>query len=53
MGHLLRAKNNPNELVICDVPSEAVKKIIEEALYQLLTQTDAAWQIEVRITTVH
>ena len=53
MLHLLQAKNNPNQLIVCQVPSEKSKRILEDALYHLIPQSEAAWQIEVQVGTVH
>lgn len=53
MGHMLKAKHNPEEDIVVLVPNETVKNMMDKAISELCTQSTEAWQLVTKITTVH
>ena len=53
MAHLIKAQLNPEKEIIVIVPSDKVKKFIDNAISELCEQTYYAWQLKTKTTTVH
>ena len=53
MAHLIKAQLNPEKEIIVMVPSDKVKKFIDNAISELCEQTYHAWQLKTKTTTVH
>jgi len=53
MAHLIKAQLNPEKEIIVMVPSDKVKKFIDNAIAELCEQTYHAWQLKTKTITVH